>query len=416
MTESEHHDSAWHLFEAIGVELEYMIVDRQSLNVRPLADELLRDDHGRVVSDVEFGAIAWSNELVAHVVELKTNGPATELDPLTQQFQTNVETINCRLADRESRLLPTAMHPWMNPNSEMVLWPHECSEIYATFNRIFDCRGHGWANLQSMHLNFPFCGDDEFGRLHAAIRLLLPLLPALAASSPIMDGRPTGRLDNRLEVYRTNSARIPMVAGRVIPEPVFDRAAYDREIFQPMFQQIAPYDSRGVLQDEFLNARGAIARFSRGAIEIRLLDVQECPQADIAIATLIVEVLKLLVAEHWTETADQQSVGIDPLETVLLAAINDAEQAIVESPDVMRHFGVTESSVTLQELWQHLLTAAAKSAGVQLDHSAALQTIVHQGPLARRMLQRLPATPEPSDLYQLYAELANCLQHGQLLV
>jgi hypothetical protein len=183
-----------------------------------------------------------------------------------------------------------------------------------------------------------------------------------------------------------------------------------------MFQQIAPFDSRGVLQDEFLNARGAIARFSRGAIEIRVLDVQECPQADIAIATLIVEVLKLLVAEHWTETADQQSVGIDPLESVLLAAINDADRAVVESPDLLRHFGVTESSVTLQELWQHLLTATTKSSGVKLDHSAALQTIVHQGPLARRMLQRLPAHPEPGDLYQLYAELADCLQHGQLLV
>ena len=41
-------------------------------------------------------------------------------------------------------------------------------------------------------LNLPFSSDEEFGRLHAAIRLLLPLLPALAASSPLV------------EVYRAN--------------------------------------------------------------------------------------------------------------------------------------------------------------------------------------------------------------------
>ena len=60
------------------------------------------------------------------------------------------------------------------------------------FDRIFSCQGHGWANLQSMHINLPFADDAEFGRLHAAIRFLLPLLPGLTASSPVMDGAVTG--------------------------------------------------------------------------------------------------------------------------------------------------------------------------------------------------------------------------------
>jgi hypothetical protein len=32
-----------------------------------------------------------------------------------------------------------------------------------------------------------------------------------------------------------------------------------------------------VLRHEWVNARGAIARFDRSAIEIRVLDVAECP-------------------------------------------------------------------------------------------------------------------------------------------
>jgi len=82
-----------------------------------------------------------------------------------------------------------------------------------------------------------------------------------AGSSPIVEGKLTGLADNRLEFYRNNSKKIPRVAGRVIPEPVFDADGYDREIFQPMYAQIAPYDPEGILQEEWLNARGAIARF-----------------------------------------------------------------------------------------------------------------------------------------------------------
>ena len=69
------------LFEAFGVELEYMIVDAETLDVRPIADELMRDatGGGEYVGEVEAGDISWSNELVAHVVELKTTDPAPSL-------------------------------------------------------------------------------------------------------------------------------------------------------------------------------------------------------------------------------------------------------------------------------------------------------------------------------------------------
>ena len=87
--------------------------------------------------------------------------------------------------------MPTAMHPWMDPATETVLWD-DATDVYRTYDRIYGCRGHGWANLQSMHVNLPFADDSQFARLHAAIRLVLPLLPALAASSPIAEGSVDG--------------------------------------------------------------------------------------------------------------------------------------------------------------------------------------------------------------------------------
>ncbi|MFU8877941.1 MAG: hypothetical protein ACNA7E_07345, partial [Wenzhouxiangellaceae bacterium] len=68
-----------HAFTGYGIELEYMIVDRKTLAVRPIADKLLLDEAGNVANEVAHGELAWSNELVAHVVELKTNGPAESL-------------------------------------------------------------------------------------------------------------------------------------------------------------------------------------------------------------------------------------------------------------------------------------------------------------------------------------------------
>jgi carboxylate-amine ligase len=393
-------DRPLHLFDAFGIELEYMIVDAETLDVRPIADELFRSVAGEYVSDVERGPITWSNELVAHVVELKTTSPVPTLGGLAELFQSEVREINRVLEPLGARLLGTAMHPWMDPDREMQLWSHDNSAIYETFNRIFDCRGHGWANLQSMHINLPFCGDEEFARLHAAVRLILPLLPGLAASSPVMDGRLTGLLDNRLEVYRKNSRRIPEVAGRVIPEQAFSQAEYEARILQPMYRAVAPFDPEGVLQEEFLNARGAIARFSRGSIEIRVLDVQECPQADLAIATAVINVLRRLVAEEWSDLARQQSVAVDDLEPVFLATIRDAERATINSPKLLRQFGLSATPLNVGQFWRTILR--------DWQHDAALRDET----LACQVLEAIEVNPSRPQLHAAFTRLADCLDTG----
>ncbi len=203
---------ALRLFQGFGIEIEYMIVDSESLSVRPIADELLKAVAGAYEMEVDRGALRWSNELALHLIELKTNGPARALGGLHEAFQSDVYAINALLGPMGARLLPSAMHPWMGPD-EFRLWPHEDDAIYQSLDRIFDCRGHGWSNLQSMHINLPFASDDELGRLHAAIRLVLSILPALAASSRFVDGEQSGLVDRRLEVYRHNARRLPSIAG-----------------------------------------------------------------------------------------------------------------------------------------------------------------------------------------------------------
>jgi gamma-glutamyl:cysteine ligase YbdK (ATP-grasp superfamily) len=404
------------LFEAVGVELEYAIVDRATLGVRPIADRLLAGASGRPESEIERGALAWSNELALHQVEVKTNGPAPVLSGLAARFQAGVAELNERLRPMGARLMPTGMHPWMDPASELVLWPHEHAEIYAAFDRVFGCREHGFANVQAMQLNLPFRGDLEFGRLHAAIRLVLPLLPALAASSPLVEGRATGALDNRLDfTRRQGQRRIPSLAADLIPEPIFDRAGYEERILGRIRADLAAHDPEGVLRSEWMNARGAIARFDRGAIEIRLLDAQECPLAEFAIAAAVIGVLRALVAGSLAPEEAQKGFPHEPLSTALRETAAGGDRAWIRDAGYLELLGWKgRAPCRAGELWRDLVERtrgdleAAECAG-------ALDAILDEGCLARRILDRLGPEPGPGRVREVYEELCRCLADGRLL-
>jgi carboxylate-amine ligase len=107
---------------------------RDSLSVRPLAERLLIDGEGQLRNEVEHGVIAWSNELVSHVIELKTNGPAPGLNGLADRFHQDVVVINDALAAHGAFLLPTAMHPLFDPATETRLWPHGQKTIYQAYD------------------------------------------------------------------------------------------------------------------------------------------------------------------------------------------------------------------------------------------------------------------------------------------
>ncbi len=405
---------SYHLFEVFGVELEYMVVDRAGLDVLPVTDEVLKAVAGEYVSEVERDTLAWSNELVLHVVELKTNGPVRSLAGLEQRFQASVHEINRILDPRGGMLMPGGMHPWMDPWRETRLWPHEYSAVYAALDRIFDCRGHGWSNLQSLHMNLPFCGDEEFGRLHSAIRLVMPVMPALAAASPAMEGRLTGLADNRLAAYRENQQRIPSITGRLIPEPVFSEEEYREKILAPMYADIAPWDPEGVLAFEWLNSRGAIARFERDTIEVRVLDVQECPAADLAIYGLIVEVLRALTEERWPGGHPAQwAFPVDRLVPILDACIREGGAAWIEDGAYLALFDLNPGRPrTANDLWRELLRRVGPD--LAPEHAGLAERLLARGTLAERLVRALGPTPGLPHLRSAYRRLAECLAEGSL--
>lgn len=400
------------LFEGFGIELEYMIVDRTSLGVRPISDLILHSIAGEYASEVEVGELAWSNELVLHVIELKTNGPSPRIDGLSQLFHRDISRINQILEPLGARLMPTGMHPWMDPMTETRLWPHEYNRVYEAFDRIFDCRGHGWSNLQSMHINLPFDGDDEFGRLHAAIRCVLPILPALAASSPFADGVASGFLDTRLDFYRRNCARVPSVTGHVVPERVFTEDEYQTRLLRPLYDDIRRFDPEGVLQHEWLNARGAIARFDRNTIEIRLLDIQECPSADLAVAAVVVGLIRALVEERWLSWERQKYWPEDRLSRILDMTIREGGDAQIADLEYLRDMGAESTGpVPAGTLWEILLRKRIPEA-VSVAHAGAIDVLLREGTLARRMRRAWDGSR--TSLEEICRRLCECLRTNRM--
>ncbi len=409
-------DRRFGAFERIGIELEYMIVDRATCAVLPIADRLLVDETGEPVSELEFGEIAWSNELVQHVLEFKTNGPAPDLIGWTDRFQGSVRLANGLLAGHGAALMPGGMHPTMRPHAETVLWPHEYGPVYETFDRIFECSGHGWSNLQSVHVNLPFRDDAEFERLHAAIRCVLPIIPALAASSPIIEGRVQPWLDARLEVYRKNARRVPSVSGLVVPEPVRTEAEYREVILERIYRDLAPLDPDGVLRHEWVNARGAIARFDRGTIEIRVIDAQECPAADLAVAATVTAAVRALAEEATSTAADRNRLTTENLAGILADTIREADGAIIGDERYLAVFGWDGPvPCTAASLWRTLAERYARDAADSARWGPALDNVLAEGCLARRMLRLTGPGPDAAGILTLSRALVQCLGSGSLL-
>jgi glutamate---cysteine ligase / carboxylate-amine ligase len=403
-------------FEAFGLEIHYMLVDAASLDVASIADRVLMLASGAAepVNEATRGELAWSNELVLHVLELKNPSPTPTLSALAPRLQEEAAAMNLLLAPLGARLMPAGMHPWMNPTREARIWPHgHAAAVYQAHERIFGCRSHGWANLQSTNLNLPFGSDEEFARLHAAARAVVPIIPALCASSPYVEGRAPGLLDCRMEAYRTNADAMPSLRNPVIPEPASSRAQYEREILEPLHRAIAPHDPERLLQQDWLNARGVIPRFGRGALEIRVADVQECPQADLAHAAMIIDLVQWLYERRFTPERLEHQLSNRALVEIFMSCVRDAERARVSDPDYLALFRLRGGACEAGELWSAAAEALDRAGSAHLPlWRRAIEYTLARGTLARRLLRATGPRPSPPELYELYRALCEALQAG----
>ena len=407
----------YRLFQVTGIELEYPTVDL-SLRPRCLVEPLFRHLAGRPTSEVIRGDTVFSNELAAHVFEIKTDGPRRSLAAAERQLVRGLRMVIDVLHRKFGAcLLPTGMHPFMDPRQGQ-LWPRAGRAIYETYASLFETRGHGWMNVQSCHINLPFGTERETVLLHNAIACLMPYLPALAASSPVYDGRLGASADNRLAFYRTNQKRVPQITGKVVPEFMSSSAQYKRDIFGPIYRELDKIKGGERLRHEWINSRGAIVRFNRRAIEIRTLDTQECVKMDIAIASFVRAALKTMV--QWLTqgrmSLPQHGMLVEDFDRTVAAGSRGEVSAGHFKPWLPRSGRPATSGAVLLAL---LANCEREVPAAEKKYLPLVERRLRGGSLSERMravIERRCGRSEsrmPDVIQAVYGELAACLENNE---
>ncbi len=398
-------------FEVVGIELEYVIVDRE-LRPRCLLDQAFRYLNGRPTSELQYENVGFSNELAAHVFEIKTLEPRSSLVQIEAELLEGLRFFASVLKERfDARLLPTGMHPFMRP-SETELWKRANRAIYATYASIFPIRDHGWLNVQASHINLPFGSEADTVTMHNALACLLPYQPALAASSPIYEGAIGPAVDNRMEFYKVNQRRFPAITGLVVPEYIDSFRDYRRKVFKPIRDSLAGIAGAEHLHPEWVNSRAAIMRFSRRALEIKALDVQECIKSDIAIAAFTRGALRSLVRRLTTSglALPEHSTLVHDLN----ATIREGGRGSVYATHFRSNGAGGRGPTTARRVLETLLEwAKVDLADEEKHYLGIVEDRIQRGSLSERINHQVRRRAKRGDpapaIRAIYNELMGCL-------
>jgi gamma-glutamyl:cysteine ligase YbdK (ATP-grasp superfamily) len=404
-------------FEVAGVELEYPVVDRD-LNVAHRVEEAFRTLAGRGCSDVDLGAVGLSNEIADHVLEVKTQAPMRSLAEAEELLVEGIGRFSAVLRDQfDARLMPTGMHPWMDP-AKGRLWRRSNARVYDTYARLFDVRTHGWMNVNSCHLSLPMGREAESVAMMSAAALLVPYLPALAASSPMYDGDLQPAADGRLAWILEHQARIPESQGEIVPEYIDSLADYRRRILGGMYAALDRIPDTAPIRHEFFNARGAVFKASSKRMEVRVLDTQECVRMDMAVSAFVRAALKSL-----TQRVMEGKLPL-PAHAVLVAdfraTVRDGSRARVTAPHFRSVARDAEGRADVRDVLRALLEDARRT--VRRDEAEYLELagrVVEAGTLSERIRAALLPFQEAEDevftdaARGIYIELMDCLEANE---
>ncbi|HUW47555.1 MAG TPA: glutamate-cysteine ligase family protein [Patescibacteria group bacterium] len=388
--------------EVLGPEHEFSLVDNE-LKALPIADKVLKDFHGRIVNFVKMPKFSFGKELQLHVMEVKPSAPFTSPVKFENTMQKAVLTLHEFVHQKYGAyLLGTGMHPLLKLD-ETGIWPHRHRQIYEAYSQIFSLKRHGWLNIQSYQLNLPYSNEKNGVLLHNLIANILPYLPAIAASSPIYEGKLGENVDNRLHFYKENQREIPSITADVIPEHAESFATYDREVIGKYSKDLAAAGANKLLLDkEWINSRGVIFRFDRRALEIRVMDEQECVKSDVALSCFIRALLRGLTKEETSLL--QHEILVRDFNSVVKNGLN----AKVENP----------RGKTARDVCRSLLRVA-------LDHSTEeersflpiVQKRIENGNLSEILREQIGTKSQKTDFHEavvsVYLKLTESLIDNQ---
>jgi carboxylate-amine ligase len=143
------------------------------------------------------------------------------------------------------------------------------------------------------------------------------------------------------------------------------------------------------------------------------MDCQECPAADIATLTAVIETVKALVNGKFLNHEAQMSWKTEPLVSILDKCTEKGMDAIIDQPDYLRVFNLNEEKVSARELWKGIFDSLKDS--TTLSHRIpVLENILKHGNLAQRIVKSLQDDYSHENLVRVYRKLTQCLEENKV--
>jgi gamma-glutamyl:cysteine ligase YbdK (ATP-grasp superfamily) len=387
--------------EVLGPEHEYALVN-QDLKPLPISDKIIKDYCGRTINFIELPDFTFGKELQLHVMEIKANHPFKGPVEFEATMHKAASTLNQIVEKHGAKLLGTGMHPFLK-FQDTAVWPHYHRKIYSEYGKIFNFQQHGWLNIQSFHLNLPYQKEADATQIHNQLANLCTYLPAITASSPIFESKIGPDVDNRLQFYKVNQKEVPSITGDVIPEYVSSLEEYKHDVIGRYSKGLADAGAdKTLLNREWVNSRGIIFRFDRCALEVRVMDEQECVKMDVALSCFIRAALRGLIA------VDAELLPHPVLVKDFNAVVKDGLNAVVSSPN----------GKTARQVCMHYLKLAEENADVEeKKYLPFVQRRIEGGNLSElirgRVLRRAEKTCFQEAIVDVYSTLINCLGNNE---
>jgi carboxylate-amine ligase len=248
----------------VGLEEEFQILDPVSLDLAPRFEEL-RDsssERSRMLREHITG------ELISSEIEIISGRGADFRQALQRQRELRRDLF-AHSASRGATLGATGTHPWADYREQPIIDTEHYRRVEDGLKYV------AWRNNTfSLHVHVGVRDGDRAVRVCDRLRPVLPLLLAISASSPFLDGRLAGLHSTRSQIFTRSFPRCG------VPDAFGSWSAY-RDYLDTLIS------TRSII--EFTQVWWSVRpHFAFGTVEVRICDAQPTAGESDALAGLIV--------------------------------------------------------------------------------------------------------------------------------
>jgi carboxylate-amine ligase len=246
----------------VGVEEEFSILDPQTLDLIPRFEQL----HGAAASDPVLHDHI-TGELISSEIEIISGSGSDLHDALARQRDRRTRLF--RLAAEQGVALgATGTHPWADYREQPIIDTEHYRRVEEGLKYV------AWRNNTfSLHVHMGVHDIDRAVRVCDRLRGVLPLLLAVSANSPYLDGRDSGLQSARTQSFTRSFPRCG------VPDVFGGWRAY-REYIEFLLRTSSIV--------EFTQVWWSVRpHFAFGTVEVRICDAQATAQESDALASLM---------------------------------------------------------------------------------------------------------------------------------